>query len=43
MSQTFSNSLGSEAALGPGGLTNAEEDALADYRQRAFAVDIGAQ
>lgn len=42
MSQSFANIGGSEAALGPGGLTEAERTALRDYRQSAAAVGIGA-
>lgn len=42
MSQSFANVGGSEAALGPGALTKAEQDALRDYRQTAVAAQIGA-
>jgi hypothetical protein len=42
MSQSFANIGGSEAALGPGALTKAEQDALRDYRQTATSAQIGA-
>lgn len=45
MSETYSNSAGSAAALGAATLTEAEQDALrsAGYRQGAISVPIGAR
>jgi hypothetical protein len=41
ISATYGNVAGTEAALGPGALTQAEKDALHDYRLGSLAAGIG--